>query len=142
MNIDRRLACIDKQQYLNLHSLQPSGLGGVLPGDHFMISVTTRRQPEDTVLWPHLDRSKSKELTNGAVSRLPVMITSSPGPTTLFNSVTNQGVTQLIDYVSTSIEKLQPVPLPHSAMFIPPLSSDESSCAIDYTEEDTDDEFV
>jgi len=108
-----------------LEPLEPCGLGGVLPEDHFAVVVTTRRtisavSSSNSV---HASRSTSADIAEVVASRLASMRTSSPFP---------QRVTQLqlpieIEYLAGRLHKLQPVPLPPPAIFLSPFSSDNES---------------
>lgn len=121
------------QQYIEVHALEPSGLGGVMPEDHFMVVVTTKRSRDAALSKSFgLDlRRKSEAATETIINRLASMSTSSPLPLT---QPSRQGSPAVeIEYVSGRIKRLGPVPLPPPAIFVPPFSSDCSS--------DGDDEF-
>lgn len=127
--LDMEFSWGDEQQTLEIHPLEPCGLGGVRPEDHFMVVVTTRR--------PMLDahggqsgvkrRKLSEEVTDNIIHRLATMSTSSPRPLTrqlLFNGdVPRIG----IEYMSGRIKRLDPVALPPPAIFFPPFSIDSWS---------------
>ncbi len=102
--------------------LEPCGLGGVMPEDHFAVLVTTRR----SILHggrvgglPRASRTTSEDPTDSIVGRLSTMSTSSPGPPreTLVS----------IEYLSGRLRRLRPLPLPPPATFFPPFSTDASS---------------
>lgn len=140
-DIDFDVSWTDKQQYLEVRPLEPSGLGGVLPDDHFMVFVTTRR-PTDGYDSRSRSRLQSEDATDGMIARLAVMSTSSPraAHTPLPDDAASLAQ---IEYISGRIKRLAPVPLPPPAMFIPPFSSDASSGAVDYfDDEDEDEGFV
>ncbi|CEJ90322.1 hypothetical protein VHEMI06113 [[Torrubiella] hemipterigena] len=134
---DFDLSWTDKQQYLEVRPLEPSGLGGVLPDDHFMVFVTTRR-PTDGYKTRNRSRLQSEDATDGMIARLAVMSTSSPR--SAHTPLPKDTKSLQIEYMSGRIKRLAPVPLPPPAMFIPPFSSDASSGAIDYFEDDCEDE--
>lgn len=140
-DIELELKWADKEQYLELLPLEPSGLGGVLPDDHFMIFVKTRRSTKDADPPARISRSRSEDMTDGMIARLATMSTSSPSPATTGALPIGLSSKKSMEYISGRIKKLPAVALPPPAMFVPPFSSDESSGAIDYTEEYEDEGF-
>lgn len=112
------------QQYIEVLPLEPCGLGGVMPDDHFMVVVTTKRPKDES---PSKQRStthrNSEEASELIIGRLASMSTSSPVPT----PSTQQTAPVEIDYVSGRIKRLAPVSLPPPVIFLPPFSSDSSS---------------
>lgn len=121
--VDLDLQWSEEQQFLEVHTLEPCGLGGVLPEDHFMVVVTTKR-PKEGIVLPG-QRSKTEQTTETIISRLASMSTSSPGPHSISRDTSPPAVK--IDYVSGRIKRLQPVRLPPPAIFFPPFSSDSDS---------------
>lgn len=122
----------DGQQYLDVHPLEPCGLGGVLPDDHFMVVVTTKRAKDDSKTGPQ--NAQLSDVTEGIINRLASMSTSSPAPIpserkSSLADATSAGVQ--IEYQSGRIKRLNPVPLPPPAIFFPPFSSDESGSEMD-----------
>ena len=118
----------DEQQFIDVHPLEPCGLGGVLPDDHFMVVVTTKRPKYGFhTAGHHGPRAKWEEATDGIVNRLATMTTSSP--LALVSRATSRSGTPPIEieYVSGRIKRLAPVPLPPPAIFYPPFSTDASS---------------
>lgn len=117
-------------------SLEPSGLGGVIPEDHFAVVCRTRH-PVTKLQGGKLPRAtsgESGEILEAVAGRLANMSTSSPAP-----SQRSREMSVDKTYLSGRLRRLDPVPLPPPAMFIPPFSTDESSD--DYDEElDSDDE--
>ena len=116
-----------EQQFIDVHPLEPCGLGGVLPDDHFMVVVTTKRPKYGFhTTGHHGPRAKSEEATDGIINRLATMTTSSPLP--LASRATSRSGTPPIEieYVSGRIKRLAPVPLPPPAIFYPPFSTDAS----------------
>lgn len=122
---DMELSWSDEAQYLELHPLEPCGLGGVLPEDHFMVVVTTKR--------PKVDAAKAitkhgeggwVATTDNIILRLAVMSTSSPAPQQLPPSQCSSPEVE-IEYTSGRIKRLAPVPLPPPVIFFPPFSSDD-----------------
>lgn len=117
----------DEQQYMELGPLEPCGLGGVLPEDHFMVVVTTKR--------PKLQPTSSASV---AASRAGQDATGSIIRRLASRSVGSQSSTQgrslvEIEYVSGRIKRLAPVSLPPPALFYPPFSAGSSS----YMDEDS-----
>ncbi|OIW26533.1 hypothetical protein CONLIGDRAFT_476245 [Coniochaeta ligniaria NRRL 30616] len=116
--------------------LEPCGLGGVMPEDHFAVVCYTRH-PVLKVKGgklPRAARGGSEELLEAIAGRLACMSASSPAPP---QSSTAPSVD--MTYLSGRLRRLDPVPLPPPAMFIPPFSSDSSSDAYD-DGSDSDDE--
>lgn len=138
--VDLNLEWSDEQQFLKVHTLEPCGLGGVLPEDHFMVVVTTKRAKDDEGRGRvHRARSKdaNAEITDSIVSRLASMSTSSQGPVASLSSGIRMPVVE-IEYVSGRIKRLTPVRLPPPAMFFPPFSSDSSIDYDEYSEDPMD----
>jgi hypothetical protein len=131
----------DEQQMLEVRPLEPCGLGGVLPEDHFMVVVTTRRSKLDACASQEgtKKRKLSEEVTDNIINRLATMSTSSPRPFVhqlpMKGDVSKVG----IEYVSGRIRRLEPVPLPPPAIFFPPFSV--NSWSEDGYGSDGDDEF-
>ncbi|KND89405.1 Frequency clock protein [Tolypocladium ophioglossoides CBS 100239] len=126
--LDFDLPWANEQQYIEACLLEPCGLGGVLPDDHFMVVVTTKRPKEE--LRPRLPlagRANADEATDGIISRLATMSTSSPVPLLSTSSSRSGSPAIEIEYVSGRIKRLAPVPLPPPAVFFPPFSTDTSS---------------
>lgn len=147
--IDIDLPWSGEQQYLSVLSLEPCGLGGVMPEDHFMVVVTTRRRKEDPSigLGP---KARDENITDNIISRLESMTTSSPvpqpasivsgsasGASSIAGSTTGHGD---IEYVSGRIKRLAPVRLPPPAVFFPPFS-ESSMDDSDMFGSEGDDEF-
>ncbi|KAJ6441029.1 frequency clock protein-like protein [Purpureocillium lavendulum] len=131
-----------EQQYMEMVSLEPCGLGGVVPEDHFMVLVTTQRPKDVKALAPTFQRNNTDEATDGIICRLATMSTSSPGPMAAATAKPTSESTVEIDYVSGRIKRLPPVPLPPPAIFFPPFSTDGSSDADDDFESDADDSEI
>ncbi|KAK3954092.1 frequency clock protein [Pseudoneurospora amorphoporcata] len=104
--------------------MDPSGLGGVLPDDHFAIFVTTRRVIRP-MLQRHLSHSTTSEDTAEIIAeRLASIRTSSPLPPPRSRNLVVAPLQ--IEYVSGGFRRLNPAPLPPPAIFYPPFSSDSS----------------
>ncbi|KAM0262475.1 hypothetical protein ACHAQJ_001729 [Trichoderma viride] len=131
----------DEQQILEVRPLEPSGISGVLPEDHFMVVVTTRRSKLNAHTGQEgmKKRKLSEEITDSIINRLATMSTSSPRP--FVHQLAAQGdVPKVgIEYLSGRIRRLEPVPLPPPAIFFPPFSV--GSWSEDGFGSDGDDEF-
>lgn len=120
------------EQYLNIHPLEPCGLGGVLPDDHFMVVVTTKRPKEDMQF--KIPGSSFADVTDNIICRLATMSTSSPAPMVPSRKPSASGLPAReleIEYTSGRIKRLNPVPLPPPAIFFPPFSSSSSASEAD-----------
>ncbi|KJZ77599.1 Frequency clock protein [Hirsutella minnesotensis 3608] len=127
-DIDCDLTWSNRQQFMEVQSLEPCGLGGVLPDDHFMVVVSTKRPKFENPMRPQsAGRLGVEESTESIVNRLATMSTSSPVP--VLSRSGSQGIAHAIEveYVSGRIKRLVPVPLPPPAIFLPPFSTDSSS---------------
>ncbi|KAI9901311.1 hypothetical protein N3K66_003128 [Trichothecium roseum] len=129
-------------QFLDVHHLEPCGLGGILPEDHFMVVVTTKRPKEESV-GPSAatgQKSMAEETTDNIITRLASMSTSSPAPLALPCRPASPAVE--IQYVSGRIKRLAPASLPPPAIFVPPFGTDDSSSLDEtsYGSEDPDEE--
>ncbi|KAK0384577.1 hypothetical protein NLU13_8663 [Sarocladium strictum] len=130
--IDFEMPWTDDQQYIEVRPLEPCGLGGVLPDDHFMVVVTTARPKVDSpgAMSDILLRGNTEEATDSIISRLATMSTSSPKPlsaggTPIAAALATKQVE--IRYMSGRIKRLAPMPLPPPAIFFPPFSTETSS---------------
>ncbi|PON20243.1 frequency clock protein [Trichoderma gamsii] len=119
----------DAQQILEVHPLESCGLGGVLPEDHFMVMVTTRRSKIDAYVNQRSggQHKLRKETTDNITNGLATMSTSSPRPSVDRLLAMDNLSTIKIDYLSGCTRRLEPVPLPPPAIFFPPLSADSWS---------------
>ncbi|PNY28883.1 Frequency clock protein [Tolypocladium capitatum] len=142
--LDFDISWADEQQYIEAHPLEPCGLGGVLPDDHFMVVVTTKRPKEEPrPRLPSAGRASADEATDGIISRLAIMSTSSPLPLMSRSSSRSGSPAIEIEYVSGRIKRLAPVSLPPPAIFFPPFSTNSSSdWGDDLASEDDDDESL
>ncbi|CAM1504036.1 Fc.00g016270.m01.CDS01 [Cosmosporella sp. VM-42] len=124
----------DEQQYMELQPLEPCGLGGVRPDDHFMVVVTTKRPKDDPIpsKQPVTRRPMPEESTDGLVRRLSTMSTGSPALRVVEPVIRSESPQVEIEYMSGRIKRLAPAPLPPPAIFFPPLSTDDSM--LDYYE--------
>jgi hypothetical protein len=115
--------------------LEPCGLGGVMPEDHFAVVCHTRHPvvKDQAARLARAMRGKSEESLETISGRLASMSTSSPAPPRSRDASVD------MTYLSGRMRRLEPVPLPPPAMFIPPFSTDESSEGYD-DDPDSDDE--
>lgn len=117
----------DEPQYLEVHPLEPCGLGGVLPDDHFMVVVTTKRPKGDAAgATTKYSEGTWTQTTDNIIARLAVMSTSSPASQLARPSSRCSTPGVEIEYTSGRIKRLTPVPLPPPVIFFPPFSSDDS----------------
>jgi hypothetical protein len=127
-DIELDLTWSSKKQYIELHPMEPSGLGGVLPDDHFVVVVATKRPKQDALPPKRSHRNPMlEESTDSIIRRLATMSTSSP------DLRATKAVPQVeprpfeIEYVSGGIKRLPAVPLPPPALFYSPFSTSYSS---------------
>ncbi|KAK4194798.1 putative frequency clock protein [Triangularia verruculosa] len=107
--------------------LEPCGLGGVVPEDHFAVMVTTRR-PIHCVLETYLreNRSMSEDAAEAIARRLEITRTSSPLPPPCSRTSGKRSPVH-IEYLEGRMVRLKPTPLPPPAMYLPPSSSDSET---------------
>ncbi|KAL7962126.1 frequency clock protein [Trichoderma compactum] len=131
----------DAQQILEVRPLEPCGLGGVLPEDHFMVVVTTRRSKLDAFVGQKSGGQPklSEETTDNIINRLATMSTSSPRLSVRRLPKKDDLSKIEIEYLSGRIKRLNPVPLPPPAIFFPPFSA--GSWSEDEFGSDGDDEL-
>ncbi|KAG4266897.1 hypothetical protein FPRO04_13012 [Fusarium proliferatum] len=119
----------DQQQYVSQQQLlEPCGLGGVLPDDHFIVVVDTKRSKQDIL--PQASKPQTRrpnKSIEGTIDQRAATLTSCPIPGGSETKVTEQSPSIEIEYLSGRIKRLTPVPLPALAMFFPPFSVDNST---------------
>jgi hypothetical protein len=125
--IDLDFTWSDNAQYMQHYPLEPCGLGGVLPEDHFMVVVSTKRPKQDELFSAQVVGSRTSETTDVVVRRLATMSTSSPILGVSKSLPTMDPLPVEIEYMSGRIKRLTPVPLPPPAIFFPPFSPSEST---------------
>lgn len=122
--------------------LEPCGLGGVTPEDHFAVLVVTRHPLMSSP--PAVNRAGSADATDAVVSRIAKLTTQSPH-TPQQRAATCAPNIQ-IQTLQQRYKELKPLPLPPPAIFYPPFTetteSDDSGFEDDYEEEDDSDEIV
>lgn len=113
----------DSKQESRVRPLEPCGLGGVVPEDNFVMTITTLRPKDEAPHPPSPPEAKAASL----VERLASRTRKHPRPSTPLD----------IEYVGGRIKRLRPATLPPPAVFLPPFSSsDESSDWGDESEAD------
>ncbi|KNB16544.1 hypothetical protein FOXG_15104 [Fusarium oxysporum f. sp. lycopersici 4287] len=125
----------NQQQYVSQQQpLEPCGLGGVLPDDHFIVVVDTKRPKQDIL--PQASKPQTRrpnESIEGTIDQRAATLTSCPIPGGSETKVTEQSPSIEIEYLSGRIKRLTPVSLPAPAMFLPPFSVDNST-SVEYDE--------
>ncbi|KAM0284142.1 hypothetical protein ACHAQH_002131 [Verticillium albo-atrum] len=126
----------DSQQFLTIRKLEPSGLGGVIPEDHFMVVCATKR-PKANILPVHREMSDAfaKYVASRLYTKLPSISQQQ------LAQPSNTSPTVEIDYVSGRIKRLAPVPLPPPSCFFPPFSTNTESSFDNSDSSDADDDF-
>ncbi|KAH7237906.1 frequency clock protein [Fusarium solani] len=126
-DIELDLVWADDPQYVEYQPLEPCGLGGVFPEDHFMVLVATKRPKQDILsLTSESQIERSNESTEEIIHRLATMSTSCPVLGGLKTKPCEEPPPVEVEYLSGRIKRLAPAPLPSPAIFIPPFSSDNS----------------
>ncbi|KAH6686834.1 frequency clock protein [Plectosphaerella plurivora] len=120
-------------------ALEPSGLGGVFPEDHFVVMVSTKR-PKYIDTSDQTDKPNDGEATDAIIKRLAMMSTSSPHIIPVPKARDAAALPVKIEYVAGRIKRLAPVPLPPPATFFPPFSSESDSSGSESFGSEADDE--
>ncbi|KAL5603754.1 hypothetical protein FOVSG1_006504 [Fusarium oxysporum f. sp. vasinfectum] len=131
-DIELDLIWNDNQQYIRQQPLEPCGLGGVLPDDHFRVVVDTKRSKQDIIPWssePQIERSN--ESIEGIIHQKAAIFTSCPVPGGSEAKTIEESPSIEIGDLSWRMERLIPVPLPSPARFFPPFSTDNSTSGED-----------
>ncbi|KAK2666359.1 Frequency clock protein [Fusarium oxysporum f. sp. vasinfectum] len=119
----------DERQYVSQQQpLEPCGLGGVLPDDHFIVVVDTKRPKQDIL--PQASKPQTRrpnESIEGTIDQRAATLTSCHIPGGSETKVTEQSPSIEIEYLSGRMKRLTPVPLPAPAMFFQPFSVDNST---------------
>jgi hypothetical protein len=126
----------DGPQYMVPCRLEPCGLGGVMPSDHFIVGVQTKRWKLKEIAASQTRQFKPEEMTDSIISRLALISTSFPAP--MGSSSRSSTPAVEIEYISGRIKRLDPRPLPPAATFVPPFSSDSSLGSSDDLGSDAD----
>ncbi|KAL1873901.1 hypothetical protein Daus18300_003773 [Diaporthe australafricana] len=105
--------------------LEPCGLGGVTPEDHFAILVVTQQPINSSQrAQPHLVRLASKETAESISTRLAAFTADSPFPS---RQCSDQPARIPVRVVAQRYKGLKPLPLPPPAMFYPPFTETTES---------------
>ncbi|KAF5722159.1 hypothetical protein FMUND_3121 [Fusarium mundagurra] len=126
-DIELDLIWNEDQQYMGQQPLIPCGLGGVLPADHFVVVVNTKRPKQEILPWasePQIGRSN--ESIERMIHRGAAMLTSCPTPGRSEAKAIEESPSVEIEYLSWRMKRLIPVPLPSPASLFPPFSTDNS----------------
>lgn len=124
--------------------LEPCGLGGVTPEDHFAVLVVTRHPMNMRVMSrPGVVRLRSDETTDSISRRIGGLSTDSPLPPCHQYERTAHVQIQIIQ---ERYKALKPLPLPPPAIFYPPFTetteSEDSGFEDDYVDGDYESEIV
>ncbi|KAG4259692.1 hypothetical protein FPRO03_12734 [Fusarium proliferatum] len=135
--VDLDFTWSDNAQYMQHFPLEPCGLGGVLPEDHFMVVVSTKRPKQDDLsALQQVGGRRFSENTDNIIRRLATMSTSSPDLGASKSLPATHSLPIEIEYMSGRIKRLAPVSLPPPAIFFPPFSPTESTADDDYDDSD------
>ncbi|KAL2752107.1 hypothetical protein ACRALDRAFT_2070997, partial [Sodiomyces alcalophilus JCM 7366] len=125
----------EQEQPVRPQTLEPSGLGGVVPEDHFMVTVQTRRPKDIPGVKTAQQQPKSSETLDAIIHRFASM-SPSPRPLATIPQPSSAAPTTEIEYISGNMKRLAPVALPPPAIFIPPFSTDTSVDSMDSLDSD------
>ncbi|KAI0127844.1 frequency clock protein [Xylariales sp. AK1849] len=120
-DIDVEFPWSDTKQSAHLTNLEASGLGGITPDDHFVVTISTRRPKfsrGDHSNIPGLqtdDTAESRDTTESMVARLESMTTGSPLPQIFLSKHVQQKIK--MEYVTGKVTRLPPVSLPPPTFF-------------------------
>ncbi|KAM0544969.1 hypothetical protein ACHAPJ_011549 [Fusarium lateritium] len=109
------------QQYIEQQPLVPSGSGGVLPDDNFVVIVDTKRPKQD--IPPQTFKSQPNQSSREIIypqTKTPTSYLAPGAPET------KPLPTIDIEFLSVRIERLTPLPLPPPAILFPPSDTDSS----------------
>jgi hypothetical protein len=124
-------------------TLDASGLGGILPDDHFAVLVTTRRPivmvaETEGIGFARQASVTSGDTTNTITGRLAQMSTKSQSSPSRPKLARNSSSSIEVEYLKGRVQRMLPAPLPPPAMFYPPFSSDSDSETSEDEEVDLD----
>ncbi|KAF4969829.1 hypothetical protein FSARC_2987 [Fusarium sarcochroum] len=124
----------DDQQYIEQQPLVPSGIGGVLPDDHFVVVVDTKR-PKQDITEIGRPNSSAEDIIR------PQAKTSTSWLAPLGSEIKPVPVPTIeIEFLSARIKNSAPLPLPPPAIFFPPSSTDSSTSGED--DDSSDEELL
>ncbi|KAF5697411.1 hypothetical protein FMUND_15420 [Fusarium mundagurra] len=135
-DIELNLTWNDDQQDMRQQRFEPCGLSGILPADHFMVVVDTKRPKQDILSWasePQIGRS-NESIERVINRRMAILTRPVPGGSEAKTIEEPRPIE--IEYLSWHMERLVSVPLPSPASFFPPFSTDNSTAGED------DDQFI
>jgi hypothetical protein len=138
LDVDVDMPWSTEQQYTEVRPLEPSGLGGVVPDDHFMVVVTTARSKSEILETSRsqFQRLNTDQTSGGIMNRLASTSTSLPASRTTVGSSLDKQRPIGITYTSGRIKRLAPVPLPPPAILFQSFSTGSSSSDEDNMSED------
>ncbi|KAF5239889.1 hypothetical protein FANTH_9771 [Fusarium anthophilum] len=122
----------NSQQYMKQQELTPCGLGGVMPADHFMVVVNTKRPKQHLLPWAFESQiGRSNEDIERIIPRQAATLTSCPVPGGSEANLIKELPSIKIEYLSWHMKGLVPVPLPSAVNFFPTFSTDNSKSGKD-----------
>lgn len=124
----------DSKDEPKVYPFEPCGLGGVIPEDHFVMTITTKRPKENSM--QHDPRSPVVHPKAQVAAMVERVASKTYGPSSRAHPRETNPLE--IKYVSGRLKRLRPSTLPPPAVFIPPFSSSGESS--DWSEEDEEDE--
>jgi hypothetical protein len=126
-DIELDLVWNNGQQCMRHQPLEPCGLGGVRPDDHFMVFVDTKRLKQDMSWVSEPQIGRSNESTGRTIRRRTATLTSCPIVGGSETKAIEESRHVEIEYLSWRTERLIPAQLPSPASFFPPFSTDSST---------------
>jgi hypothetical protein len=130
-DIELDLIWNNDQQYIRQQPLQPCGLGGVVPDDHFIVFVDTKRPKQDISWASEPQTGRSNEGIERTICRWAATLTSGPVVGDSKTEAIDASRPVEIEYLSWRTERLLPAPLPSRASSFPPSSTDSSTSGED-----------
>ncbi|KAF3763801.1 frequency like sequence [Cryphonectria parasitica EP155] len=124
--------------------LEPCGLGGVTPEDHFAVLVVTRHPILAGYQGrPGAVRLQSNETTDSIANQIAGLSTGSPRTP---GHVSERTPRVQVQVLQERYKELKPLPLPPPAIFYPPFTetteSDDSGFEDDYVEDDDNSDVI
>ncbi|EQB45155.1 hypothetical protein CGLO_15996 [Colletotrichum gloeosporioides Cg-14] len=124
LEIEAELPWSDATQPTPESSLDACGLGGVIPEDHFMVTVTTKRSKQDS---PAASCKPGLQDVSELVQRIQLPANSLTSERSSHSPLTEPSRCVSIQYTGRSVNKLNPAPLPPPGMYFAfDSDSDES----------------
>jgi hypothetical protein len=125
-NIEMDLIWTNDYQCMKHQSLEPCGLGGVYPEDHFKVVVATKRPKHDNLPSTSDSPPKRSDSMERTIHRLASLLTR-PVLAGFQIKLSQESPPMQIEYLSERIQLLVPVPLPSPITFFPAFTTDESA---------------